>query len=69
MEEIKKEKLDSARQKMSLNKETADIKILDKDPSLAYVYKPQVKTKFELDRKKKQENVDLFILFISFIAE
>jgi hypothetical protein len=60
MNQIKKENHQKAREKIGLLKEENEIKIKDKDPTLAYVTDPEYKTAKDLKEKFKKENMDQF---------
>jgi len=58
MKQIKNEKERLARDKLGLTDKT-DIKVTDKDPSLAYVNDPEIRTKGDLRERLRQENYEL----------
>jgi hypothetical protein len=61
---IKQKKKDEhvlAREKIGLLPEENDIKILDRDPTLNYVYNPENKTSRDLKEKYRKENMDQFL--------
>lgn len=60
IKQIKRDNHVKAREKVGLLPEETDIKILDKDPSLNYVYNPENKTSRDLKEKLKKENMDNF---------
>lgn len=58
MKQIKEEKLRLARESLGMTERT-DIKIVDKDPSLKYVYDPEIKTKGDLYERTRKDNFEL----------
>lgn len=59
LSKIKEDKVKNAREAAGLLRNSTDIKLIHKDPSLNYVKSPIYKTKNDLKEKYKQENIDL----------
>lgn len=60
MKQIKKEKHVNAREAIGLLCEENDIKIVDKDPSLAYIYNPKHKTYKDIKEEYRKESKEQF---------
>lgn len=58
--EIKHEKKQIARKENGLSEQFVDIKNNDKDPSLQYVEQPEIRTKKELEERRRKENFEEF---------
>lgn len=58
MKQVKLEKDRIAREKLGMTDRT-DIKVVDKDPSLTYVYNPDIRTKGDIQERMKKENYEL----------
>ncbi len=57
--QIKEAKNQTEREAIGLNKVISDIKVTDKDPTLNYVYNPEVKTKADIKERLRKENQEL----------
>lgn len=55
--QIKENNIIAARAKDGLNRNTTEIKEVEKDPSLKYISNPDIKSKTELEKKAKSDNV------------
>lgn len=60
VKEIKDENKIAARNKCGLHDKFVDIKDSSKDPTLAYVDSPAVKTKMDLEQRRREENFQEF---------
>lgn len=58
MKQIKENANKLARQKLGMTDKT-DIKVTDKDPTLKYVYNPEVRTKSDIKERLRKENFEL----------